>query len=106
VALVGLISNFVEIAKRGPAGNSMFFDVTMHTSGASIAVDQLHVTLRSVRAGVVFDQVVYYNLETIPAGTTFVWDVDVLIDPFDEASFSYEFGLQVNGTPVDSSTVS
>ncbi len=99
-------ANFVGISKRGPSGNSMFFDATIHTSGASIGVDRLHVTLRSVRAGVAFDQVVFYNLETIPAGTTFVWDVDVLIDPFDEPSFTYEFGLEVNGTPMDSSTVS
>lgn len=95
------LANFAGITKRGPSGSSMFFDVTIHTSGASIGVDRLHVTLRSVRAGATFDEVVYYNIETIPSGTTFVWDVDIGIDPLDEPSFTYAFVLAVNGTPMD-----
>ena len=98
-------ANFLGITKTGTSGSSMFFDVTIRTQGASIGEDRLHVNLQSVRGGATFDEVIYYNIGTIPAGSTFVWNVDILIDPLDEPSFTYQFTLQVNGTPVDSSTV-
>ncbi|HLB67840.1 MAG TPA: hypothetical protein VJN63_05185 [Thermoplasmata archaeon] len=50
-------------------------------------------------------QAALHNLDTIPAKTTLAWDLDVLIDPFDEASFSYLFTLEGNGTQMDASTV-
>lgn len=83
----------------------MFFSVTIRTSGAAVDADQLHVDLRSVRAGVTFDELVYYNLERIPGGTVFTWDLDIAIDPLDEPSFSYVFTLEVNDSRTDSSTV-
>lgn len=95
----------VGITRDGVSGNSMFFNVTIRTSGAAIDADQLHVDLRSGRAGVTFDEIVYYNLERIPGGTLFIWDLDIAIDPFGEPSFSYEFMLEVNGSRMNLSTV-
>ncbi|MGI0148329.1 MAG: zinc ribbon domain-containing protein [Thermoplasmata archaeon] len=98
-------ASFVNITKSGDSGSSAFSNVTIRTSGAAIDVDRLHVDLRSVRSGATFDEIEYYNLEQIPAGTVFIWDLDIGIDPFDEPSFTYVFTLEVNGALVDSSTV-
>jgi len=98
-------ANFVTITKNGPTNDSMFFSVRLHTSGASIGVDKLHVDIRSVRSGATFDEVIFYNIQTIPAESTFTWSVDVKFDPLDPTSFTYVFTLDVNGTVMDTSTV-
>jgi hypothetical protein len=111
VAAVAILSvqsraTIVRIDKSGASGGSMFFNVTIRTSGSAIEMDHLHVYVRSLRLGSTFDDVVYYNLDRIPGGTEFVWDVDVGIDPQDEPSFTYVFTIEVNGSQTDSSTVS
>ena len=108
VAFLGTQSRatFVRIDKSGTSGNSMFFNLTIRTSGSAIEVDHLHVQVRSVRFGATFDGNVYYNLDRIPGGTTFRWHADVQIDPLDEPSFTYAFTIEVNGSQTDSSTVS
>jgi hypothetical protein len=99
-------ATFVRIDKSGASGNSMFFNVTIRTSGSAIDVDHLHVYLRSLRLGATFDNAVYYNVDRIPGGREFVWNVDIRIDPLDEPSFTYVFTVEVNGSQTDSSTVS
>jgi len=98
-------AQFVSITKTGLSGNSMIFQVTMHTEAASIGVDKLHVNIESLQNGGTFDSVQYYNIDTIPAGRTFSWDVDVLVDPNSLSAFTYEFVLEVNGNAMDTSTV-
>ena len=98
-------ANFVTITKNGPTNDTMLFSVRLHTSGASIGVDKLHVDIRSVRSGATFDEVIFYNIQTIPAESTFTWSVHVKFDPLDPTSFTYVFTLDVNGTVMDTSTV-
>lgn len=98
-------ASFVGITKGGASGNSMFFNVTIRTSGVAIEAEKLQVDVQSVRSGATFDEIVYYNLERIPGGTLFIWNLDISIDPLDEPSFTYVFTLEVNGSRTDSSTV-
>ncbi len=110
IAVVALVTTkpsaeFVSITKTGISGTSMTFDVTIHTRGQSVAVDRLHVNIESIRGGSVYDGVQFYNIDPIPADTTFTWNVDVYIDVIDVSAFTYRFGLEVNGVETDSSTV-
>lgn len=105
VLLAKATAQLVNITKTGVSSNSMYFDVTIHSQGATIGVDKLHVNLRSLQNGVEYDAVQYYNIDTIPAGRTFTWSVDILVDPNNLSAFAYEFVLEVDGTVVDSSTV-
>jgi hypothetical protein len=97
-------ARFVSIAKTGPSGNSMHFDVAIRTAGASIGPDKLHVNIRSIQSGTQYDAVQFYNIDTIAAGRTFTWDVNVTVNPVNLAAFVYEFTLEVNGNQMDSST--
>jgi len=98
-------ARFVDIVKTGVVLSSMTFDVTLRTSGASIQADHLHLNIQSLHYGAEYDAVQYYNLDRIPIGSTFTWNVDVRVDPYDVASFTYTFVLEVDGVQNDSRTV-
>ncbi|HWM52898.1 MAG TPA: hypothetical protein VNP71_07030 [Thermoplasmata archaeon] len=105
VLLIHANAKFVSINKTGVSGGNMTFDVTIHTEGTSISVDRLHVNIRSLQNGVDYDAVYFYNVDTIPAGRTFTWGVDIRVDPANLSAFRYEFTLEVNGAIVDTAAV-
>lgn len=105
VLLIHATARFVSISKTGVTGGNMTFDVTIHTDGASIPVDRLHVNIRSLQNGAQYDAVYFYNIYPISAGKTFTWGVDIRVDPANLAAFRYEFTLELNGSIVDSSIV-
>jgi hypothetical protein len=105
VLLIHANARFVSISKTGVLNGNMTFDVTIHTDGASIPVDKLHVNIRSLQNGAQYDAVYFYNVNSIPAGRTFTWGVDVRVDPANLSAFRYEFTLEVNGSIMDSSSV-
>jgi hypothetical protein len=105
VLLIHANARFVRISKTGVLNGNMTFDVTIHTDGASIPVDKLHVNIRSLQNGAQYDAVYFYNVNSIPAGRTFTWGVDVRVDPANLSAFRYEFTLEVNGSIMDSSSV-
>jgi hypothetical protein len=84
----------------------MSFNVTLRTSGHAIDAEHLYLHLRSLRLGATYHENVCYNLDRIPGGTEFVWDVNDGIDPARDPSFRYEFTIEVNGSQTDSRTVS